>query len=177
MEPTARPSYIAIARIARTRGNRGEVLADLFTDFPTRFTVLKEAWLELKSGQWRCLALEDSWPQKGRQVLKFAGVDSISAAQELVGAWVEVASEEAVSLPEGTYFDHELIGCTVRGVGGEVLGEVIDILRISGNNQLVVSGPRGKFMIPAVEAMCRRVSIAGKEILVDLPEGLIDLNE
>ncbi len=149
----------------------------MFTDFPSRFAVLREVWLELKSGQRKSFVLEDFWLQKGRQVLKFAGVDSISAAQELVGAWVEIASEEAVSLPEGTYFDHQLVGCTVRGANGEILGEVVDVLRIAGNNQLIVSGLRGEFMVPAVEAICKRVSIAEKEILVDLPEGLIDLNK
>jgi 16S rRNA processing protein RimM len=176
VEPTARPSYIAIARIARPRGNRGEVLADLLTDFPARFENLGQVWLELEDGRRKMFVLEESWSHQGRLVLKFAGIDSIAAAQELAGAWVEVVSEDAVRLPEGTYFDHELIGCIVREVDGESLGEVTEVLRIEGNNQLVVNGPRGEFMIPAVEAICKKISITEKEILVDLPEGLIDLN-
>jgi 16S rRNA processing protein RimM len=176
VEPTAGPSYIAIARIARTRGNRGEVLADLFTDFPARFETLREVWLELEDGRRRLYVLEECWSHKGRQVLKFAGIDSISAAQELAGAWVKIAPEDAVPLPEGTYFDHDLIGCSVREAGGKSLGEVTDVLRIDGNNQLVVNGPQGEFMIPAVGAICKSVSIAEKVIIVDLPEGLIDLN-
>ncbi len=177
MEPAARPSYIAIARIVRPRGNRGEVLADLFTDFPARFDALEEVWLELKGGLRKRVALEESWPHKGRQVLKFAGIDSISAAEGLVGAWVEIALEDAVPLPEGTYYNHELIGCSVREASGELLGTVTDVLSIAGNNQLVVAGAHGEFMIPAVNAICQRVSIVEKEILVDLPEGLIDLNK
>ncbi len=177
MEPAARPSYIAIARITRPRGNRGEVLADLFTDFPARFDALEEVWLQWEGGQRRRAALEESWPHKGRQVLKFAGIDSIAAAEGLVGAWVEVAVEDAVPLPEGTYYNYELVGCSVREAGGKLLGTVTDVLSVAGNNQLVVAGPRGEFMIPAVAAICKRVSIAEKEILVDLPEGLIDLNK
>lgn len=177
MEPAARPSYITIARIARTRGNRGEVLADLHTDFPSRFDGLAEVWLEFDDGQRKHVTLEESWSHKGRQVLKFAGIDSISSAEELVGAWVEVALENAVPLPEGIYYDYELIGCSVRDVNGEVLGKITDIMRILGNSQLVVTGPHGEFMIPAVEAICKSVSISEKEILVDLPEGLIDLNK
>ena len=177
MEPAARPSYIAIARIVRTRGNRGEVLADLHTDFPSRFDGLGEVWLEFDDGQRKHVTLEKSWSHKGRQVLRFAGIDSISSAEELVGAWVEVASKDAVPLPEGVYYDHELIGCSVRDVNGELLGKITDVMRILGNNQLVVTGPHGEFMIPAVEAICKSVSIAEKEILVDLPEGLIDLNK
>ncbi len=177
MEPAAYPTYIAIAQIARTRGNRGEVLADLLTDFPARFDALEEVWLEFKGGHRKLLHLEESWAHLGRRVLKFAGIDSISAAGELVGALVEVAAEDAVTLPEGTYFDHELVGCSVRQEGGNVLGTVTEVLRIAGNNQLIVAGRHGEFMIPAVEAICKTVSVSGKEIVVDLPEGLIDLNK
>jgi 16S rRNA processing protein RimM len=177
VEPAAQPSYIAIARIARTRGNRGEVLADLWTDFPSRFDDLGQVWLEFTDGQRRCIALEECWSHKGRKVLKFAGIDSISAAQELVGAWVQVDSEDVVLLPEGMYFDHDLIGCSVRDTRGEMLGVVQEVLRIAGNSQLVVAGALGEFMIPAVEALCRSVSITKKEIIVDPPEGLVDLNK
>jgi 16S rRNA processing protein RimM len=121
--------------------------------------------------------LEETWRHKGRQVLKFAGVDTISAAEELVGAWVGVPVEEAVPLPEGTYFDHDLAGCLVRDPQGRKLGTVVEVLRISGNNQLVVRGDCGEFLIPAAEPICKSVSISGKEIIVDLPEGLMDLNK
>ena len=61
------------------------------------------------------MALEDTWEHKGRIVLKFAGVDSISAAEPFAGCWVEIPADQAMPLPEGTYFDHDLIGCAVRG--------------------------------------------------------------
>ena len=177
MEPGARPSYIVIARIARTRGNRGEVLADLFTDFPSRFDVLEGVWLEFPDGQRRCYSLESCWQHKGRQVLKFCGIDAISSAESLVGAWVEVEAQDSVELPEGTYFDHDLIGCAVRDAEGKLLGHVQEVMRLAGNHQLVVKGLGREFMVPAVAAICTRVSIEGKEITVDLPEGLIDLNK
>ncbi len=177
MEPTARSSYIKIARIVRARGNRGEVLADLYTDFPSRFDGLAEVWLEFEEGRRIRMVLESSWAHKGRQVLKFAGVDSISAAEGYLGAWIEVPTEEAVPLPDGTYFDHELVGCSVRDSGGRTLGTITEVLRIAGNSQLVVMGEQGEFMIPAVAPICREVSIAGREVIVELPEGLIDLNK
>jgi 16S rRNA processing protein RimM len=177
VEPKAQPSHITIARIARTRGNRGEVLADLYTDFPDRFQLLSEVWLELADGSHERLALESCWQHAGRQVLKFSGIDSISSAGRLVGAWVEIEASQAIELPEGTYFDHDLIGCAVCSVSGENLGTVKEILRITGNNQLVVDHAGKEFMIPAVSGICKDISIAKKLILVDLPEGLIDLNK
>jgi 16S rRNA processing protein RimM len=109
-------------------------------------------------------------------VLKFAGVDSISEAETLVGAWVQVEEAVAVALPEGTYFDHQLVGCTVYDALGANLGVVIDVYRIPGNHQLVVRRDRGEYLIPANGAVCREVSIAERRIVADLPEGLMDLN-
>jgi 16S rRNA processing protein RimM len=177
VEKDARSSFIAIARIARTRGNRGEVLADFYTDFPDRFNALEEVWLEFDGGQRQRLAIEGSWEHKGRIVLKLEGIDSISSAEKYVGCWVVIPSDQAVPLPEGTYFDHELMGCSVLDATGKQLGIVEDILRIAGNTQLVVKdGPR-EYLIPATEAICVGVSIERKQILVDLPEGLLDLNK
>jgi 16S rRNA processing protein RimM len=176
VEPDTQPSFIAIARIARTRGNRGEVLADLYTDFPDRFDVLKEVWLE--SGKCRRrMALEESWEHKGRRVLKFSGVDSISSAEEYVGDWVVVPADQAVPLPEGTYFDHDLVGCMVQDVHGNRLGVVQEVLHIAGNDLLTVSNGKKEYLIPAAARFCKEISIQGKQILVDLPEGLMDLDK
>ena len=176
MEQGARASYLNVAKIARTRGIRGEVLADLHTDFPERFQELKDLWLEFPDGSRRRMTLENSWTHQRRQVLKFLGVDDIDAAKELAGAWVQIEAQEAVILPEGTYFDHDLIGCSVRNLAGEELGTVEQVLRITGNSQLVVRGPSSEFYVPVTDVFCKSVSVDRKEILVDLPEGLIDLN-
>jgi 16S rRNA processing protein RimM len=175
--PVDPDSYIAIARIVRTRGNRGEVLADLYTDFPDRFESLREVWVELSGGVRLRMDIEEAWRHQGRVVLKFRRIDSISEAERLVGAWVQLPEGEAHPLPAGSYFDHELIGCTVRGCGDEILGEVKGILRIAGNHQLVVRGDRTEFLIPISAEICREISVDRKEIRVRLPEGLIDLNE
>jgi 16S rRNA processing protein RimM len=177
VEPDIQPSFIAIARIARTRGNRGEVLADLYTDFPDRFDALEEVWLESGKSHRRRMALEESWEHKGRRVLKFAGVDSISSAEEYVGDWVVIPADQAVPLPEGTYFDHDLVGCIVQDVHGNRLGVVQEVLHIAGNDLLTVSNGDKEYLIPAVERFCKEISIQGKQILVDLPEGLMDLGK
>ena len=176
MDPTTRHSHIAIARILRTRGNRGEVLAELHTDFPTRFSLLKRVWLEFPDGNLRSFEIEHCWTHNGRQVLKFAKIDSISEAEALVGTWVEIEADQAVPIPNGTYWDYDLIGCTVRDKDGTSLGLVREVMHIAGNAQLVVQGERGEFFVPVVAAICTEVSIPRKEIVIDPPEGLLDLN-
>jgi 16S rRNA processing protein RimM len=175
--PDAHPSFITIARIARTRGNRGEVLADLYTDFPDRFNLLHEVWLRPESGSRQLLIIEDSWEHKGRRVLKFAGVDNILAAEAYIGRWIEIPAEQAMPLPEGTYYDHDLVGCSVEDTGGNKIGTVIEVLHIAGNSQLVVKQLDREFMIPAVESICLKVSIKEKQIIIDPPEGLMDLDK
>ncbi len=110
------------------------------------------------------------------EVLKFKAVDTISQAEHLVGAWIEIEAEQAAPLPQGTYWDHELAGCVLRNADGDPLGEVTGVLRIAGNSQLVVRGKDGEFLVPMVAAICKEVSISRKEIVVDLPEGLMDIN-
>ncbi len=176
MGPDTDSPALAIARIVRTRGNRGEVLAEILTDFPERFQRLKAVWLEFPDRHRETAIVEATWPHKGRQVLKFAGIESISEAERLRAAWVLVDRKDAVPLEEGQYYDHDLIGCRVVDAAGVVLGSVREILKAAGNSVLIVDGPRGEILIPAVADFCRQISISGKQIVVDLPEGLLDLN-
>ena len=178
MDKPADTSFIAIARIARTRGNRGEVLADLHTDNPDRFDDLDEVWLEFDDGRRRAgtrKKLEDAWDHKGRKVLKFEGVDTISDAEAFAGCWVMVPVDQAVKLPEGTYFNHDLVGCSVSGLDGTQIGTVGEVLDIANNSLLVVRGGGREYLVPAVKSICVEISIEDKRIIIDPPEGLIDL--
>ena len=178
MAPDVQPSFIAIARIARTRGNRGEVLADLYTDFPDRFSQLREVWLVSGEGtQRQRMALEETWAHKGRIVLKFAGVDSISSAEQFAGFWVEIPAGQAMPLPEGSYYDHDLVGCTVQDLSGDRVGIVSEVLHFAGNSQLVVKNLSREFLIPAVGNICVKISIRDKQIVIDPPKGLLDLDK
>jgi 16S rRNA processing protein RimM len=175
--PIEPSSYITVAQIVRTRGNKGEVLVDLHTDFPGRFNGLKEVWLEFRNGDLQKATIDFSWEHKGRRILKFTGFDTISAAEKLIGCLVQIPMGQAVKLPEGTYFDHDLVGCSVRDIHGNYLGVVDNILRITGNNQLVVKDREKEVLIPAVGSICTRISIEKKQIIVDPPEGLMDLDQ
>ena len=176
MHPEESFSFITIARIVKTRGNKGEVLVGSLTDFPDRFDILEEVWLEFENSRAEKYKLDFTWEHKGRRILKFAGIDTISSAEKLIGCLVQVPRQQAVQLPRGTYFDHDLIGCSVVDSRGKKLGVVEDILRISGNNQLIVKDLNKEFLVPAVANICTEISVDQKRIIVDLPEGLMDLD-
>ena len=166
---------IAVARIARARGIRGEVVADYHTDFPGRFGRVAEVWLTLQGRRER-RSVEEAWDHNGRLILKLVGIDTVEAAGALAGAWVEVARSEAVELPEGSYYDHDLVGCTVVDTHGRELGRIKDVLRLAGNHQLVVEHEGEEYWIPARAELCTEISLEARRVVVDLPEGLIDLN-
>jgi 16S rRNA processing protein RimM len=123
------------------------------------------------------LILESCREHKGRQVLKFEAIDSIAGAEALIGAWVEIEADQTVPLPEGTYWDYDLVGCSLRDARGTFLGVVRDVVHIAGNSQLVVQGESGEYLVPAVATICREISLERREIVVELPEGLMDLNK
>ena len=123
------------------------------------------------------MTLEETWEHKGRRVLKFAGIDSINAAEVYAGCWVVIPVEQAMPLPDGTYFDHDLVGCNVQDVPGNRLGIVNEVRHIAGTALLVVQNADREFLIPAVDSICIKISIEEKQILIDPPEGLVDLDK
>jgi 16S rRNA processing protein RimM len=165
---------VTIAKIVRTRGLRGEVVADLLTDFPKRFDGLEKVIGVLASGERRELKIENFWFQKDRVVLKFNGIDSIESGEALRGAEVCIDEADAVDLEEGEYFDWELEGCKVETVDGETLGAVREVMRTGGTDVLIIDGSGKELMVPFAETICFEVDIEKKVIRVDPPEGLLD---
>lgn len=168
---------IAVARAVKTRGLRGEIVADLLTDFPERFDGLDELIAVAPDGKRMVLALEDHWFQGGRIILKFAGYDSIEAASALVGYEFAVPERERVELEEDEFYDWELIGCRVQTVEGEELGLVREVLRTGGDAEVLVvekAEAGGEHLIPLAETICVEIDIENKLIRVDPPEGLLE---
>src|SRR6185503_20168673 len=132
---------VTVARIVKTRGLRGEVVADLLTDFPERFTGLETLIAIRANGSRESLRIAEHWFQGKRLVLKFAGYDSIEAAQELLGYELAVPEAERVPLPENQFYTWELIGCRVETVGGEDLGTVREVTATGSVEILMIDGP------------------------------------
>jgi len=168
---------VAVARAARTRGLRGEIVAELLTDFPERFEGLEGLIGVAPDGQRMPLALEAHWFQSGRVILKFAGYDTIDDASALVGYEFAVPESERVELDEDEFYDWELIGCRVETITGERLGFVREVMRTGGVEVLVVENEAAgrEHLIPLAEAICVEIDIENKIIRVDPPEGLLEM--
>jgi 16S rRNA processing protein RimM len=196
-EPTRR--WVLVARVLRPRGNKGEVVAELLTDFPSRFSNLKQIYLRKDNREPRSAALENFWLDRnhpGMGVFHFSGCATISQAEELRGHEVILPFEERVELPAGKYFVTDLIGCTVFELPAgarklssppcameeapQVLGAVRDVFfpgaGVAGVPLLAVETPRGEVLVPLAEDICTRIDVAARRIEVRLPEGLGDLN-
>ena len=182
MSTAGTEGFLAVARIARPQGRRGEVAAEILTDFPERFENLRRAWLERPGAEPEVVQVEDAWPHKGRIILKFSGVDSISAADQLRGKLVLVPQEEKVELPSGSYFVEDLTGCRVlRKVGEstEEVGTVTEVEHTGGADLLHVAragDSKHELLIPLAETICTRIDIEAKAIWIDPPEDLLELN-
>jgi 16S rRNA processing protein RimM len=160
-----------VARIHRPRGNRGEVLAEIFRGGIERFPP-GSRWILSAGGALRTVTVEDAWVHQGRAVLKFAGVDSISEAETLAGG--EILAEPG-PLEEGEFLVAELIGCELFE-RGQRLGVVTEFQETGGTPLLVVETPGGELLVPFVKAICREIRPAERRIDAELPEGLRDLN-
>lgn len=167
---------VAVAKVVKVRGLKGEVVADLLTDFPERFEGLEHLVALSPDGRRETLSLEEHWFQGGRIVLKFAGYDSIEAASALVGYELTVPLAERVQLPEDEYYDWELEGCRVENVSGERVGIVRGVMHTTGaNDLLVVENEQGReHLIPMVDEICVSIDIKDKLIRIDAPEGLLE---
>ena len=180
MSQTERPqpaaSWVAIGRVVRPRGIRGEVLVESLTDFPQHFEQLETVRLCFPDGRLERRRIEEVWFHKGRVVVRFDGAARYEDAERVVHAEIQIPEEELVALPEGTYYDFQLIGCQVVTASGRPVGRVTSILKVQGNNLLVVGNGR-EVLVPAREPICQEIDIEGRRIVINPPEGLLELNE
>ena len=168
---------VAVARVAKVRGVRGEVAADLLTDFPRRFERLEGLVAVDAAGGRRRLAVENSWLHGGRVVLKFAGYDTPEEAAALVGLELAVPEGEAVELPEGEFYEWQLVGCRAETVEGRPLGVVREVLHTGAVPVLVIRDDAAgapEHLVPLAESICVEVDTARKLVRVDAPGGLLE---
>jgi len=193
----ATDGWVWLARVRRTQGRKGEVFAEILTDFPEKFADRRRLWLlreEISASKKpapggdlgahtapREVELVHHWLHKDGVVLHFAGVDSISAAEQLAGVIVAVPREERTPLGEGAVYIGDLIGCVLVDVGGAdpvTVGEIEDVDRNAGPVPLLVV--RGKstdeILIPFAKDFLRLLDVDAKRVEMALPQGLVDLN-
>lgn len=168
-------AFVTIARVARTQGRLGEVAAALLTDFPERFAVRKRLLALGAKGTRRELLLEDHWFHKGQVVLKFAGVDSISQAEELIGCEIQVPESERAELEADTFYVSDLTGCTVDDSGREI-GKIEDVQFGSGEAPLLVVRGAKEYLVPFASEYLVELDLKGRRISMKLPPGMLELD-
>jgi len=168
-----------VGRIARAHGIKGQVIVNPDTDFPdTRFT--PGATLFTKpgdaSGDIVARTLTTVRFQNGRPVVGIEGVGTMNDAEQLAGLELRVPAETLAPLPAGTFYHHDLVGCQVVTGRGESVGVVEGVEGTLTGGRLVVAGTTGEILIPLATAICRTIDVAGKRIVIEPPDGLLDLN-
>ena len=165
-----------VGRIARAHGIRGQVIVNPETDFPDeRFRPGATMYTE-RGGTLTPLTLTTVRFQNGRPVIGVQGVETMNEAEQLAGLELRVPVEALAPLPEGTLYHHDLVGCRVVTKDGREVGTVEGVAGPFGGSRLIVAGGAGESLIPLARYICPTIDIAGKRIVIDPPEGLLDLN-
>jgi len=165
-----------VGRIARTHGLRGQVVVNLETDFPDeRFRPGSELFVR-RGGAIEALKVSSARLQGDRPVIAIEGVGTIDEAEAFAGLELRVPVDRLQVLPPGTFYHHDLIGCRVETVDGRAVGVVRAVDSALGGSRLVVEGQHGEILVPIAAEICRVVEPAAKRIVIDPPDGLLDLN-
>ncbi len=182
MSPETSGEFITVARVVKTQGRHGEVAAEVHSDVPERLRLGMKLWAlaklapESKEAR-RELEVEGLWPHKGLVVLKFRGVDSMNDAELLIGSELQIPQAERADLDTGWTYVSELIGCTVFD-GAREVGRIEDVQFGAGEAPLLIVADRAgrKYDVPFAEAYLQGVDIVQRQVRMNLPEGLLEVN-
>ena len=162
--------------VARTRGRHGEVVVAPRTDFPEeRFRAGGTLYLE-RAGEPTAVTIRSAWFHGGRPVVAFDRIGTIGEAEGLRGAELRVPESALLPLPADTWYEHDLIGCTVRTADGAEVGTVGGVEGPAGAQRLLVRQADGEIDVPLVAAICIAVDTAAGAIVIDPPDGLLEVN-
>ncbi len=163
------PRYLAVARVARPFGLRGEIKTDILTEYPKELARLRTVYLGPEHTPW---TVETVRLHKGAALFKLAGCDDRNAADQLRGMLVQIAREDAVPLEPDEFYEHQIVGMTVLEEDGTALGQVSEIISTGANDVLVVLGPEGELLLPLIEQVILEVDLEQDHMIVHLLEGL-----
>ena len=168
---------LLVGRVARPHGIRGQVIVNPETDFAgERFTAGQTLQVG-PPGHTVARRIVEARFHKGRPIVAFEDVATMNDAEALAGAELKVPASDAKALPEGTFYHYDLVGCEVRDTTGRLVGSVVKVEGTMERSRLVVDGAGEQVLIPLVAPICVRIDVAARQIVIDPPEGLIDLND
>jgi 16S rRNA processing protein RimM len=166
---------LLVGVVARAHGNKGQVIVNPATDFAAdRFSVGNVVVVE-QAGKTSERRIESVRFQQGRPILALGGIATMNDAEALAGAELKMPASALAPLPAGTFYRHDLVGCEVRDLNGHAIGRVTGVEGPLERSRLVVAGKTGELQIPLVDAMCVKVDPVAKVIVIDPPDGLLDI--
>jgi 16S rRNA processing protein RimM len=166
-----------VGRIARAHGIRGQVIVNPETDFlEQRFYAGALMFLGRNAADCRQVSLTAARFQNGRPVIAIDGIAGMDAAIALAGSELRVPAADLPALPEGTYYRHDLVGCTVETADGTIIGEVAAVEGAGVESRLAVNGAHGEVLIPLAAQICTTIDPANRRIVIAPPDGLLELN-
>jgi len=166
---------VSIGRIIRSEGTDGTLKIRLQPEVP-REPFFRKIYLE-QEGELREYEVESFRIDRNSPFLRLKGIGSLQEAEALRGREILARAEDFPVLEDGLYYDFQLLGCLVETVDGRKLGQVVELITMGSANLLVVEIAGKKVEIPLVAAVCRQIDPVAKIIIIDPPEGLLELNE
>jgi len=167
---TSSDPWILIGRIRGAHGVRGELSVEPLTDFPHRFQQLETVHLGDAHREYAVVSART----RSRIFLTLQGVTDREQARGLSGVEIWIPREQAISLPTGEFYADEIIGLIVETTDGETLGPITDLIATGANDVYVVQASGREVLIPAIKDVVKQIDVAGKRVIVELVEGLLD---
>jgi 16S rRNA processing protein RimM len=164
-----------VGRVVRAHGLGGDVAIRLETDVAACVAPGRVLTVGREGAPGRRLLVQGSRVEGDRARVKFGGVETREEAEALVGAVLGILRQEAPPLPEGSFYQADLVGLRVQTEAGEPLGAVVGVLDTGGVDVLVIRRGRGEWLLPAARAFVVAVDLAGKRLVVRVPKGLADV--
>ncbi|MGG2199619.1 MULTISPECIES: ribosome maturation factor RimM [Paenibacillus] len=167
-----------VGKIVNTHGIRGELKIVPQTDFADeRFAPgSKLVFVDPNSSATLPVTVESAREHKTMFIIRFRGFGNINEVEKYKGWLLKVEEKYLSELPDGEFYYHEIVGCTVVTEEGETLGEITEILSPGANDVWVVKRPKGKpLLLPYIDDVILDVDVEGKKVTARLMEGLLDL--
>ncbi len=168
--------HIAVGRIKGPHGIKGEVKILSLTDFPSRFRPGLVLFISPPLGQIQRLTIESMKPKAKDLIIKFEDIDTREQAESLRGRSLEVSVDELENLPEGEYWQFQIVGLEVYTTDNLYLGRVSDILQTGANDVYVVESAepeREQVLIPAIKQVVKRVDLKKGILIIEPMPGLL----
>jgi 16S rRNA processing protein RimM len=162
------PQWVAVGRITRAHGVKGEVSVLVLSQVPERFEPGSRLFLDESDA--RPLTVFAVRPHRQRLLVQFEGVGDRNRAEALQGSYLFVPAASAPTLPEGEFWTHDLIGCEVVTEGGRSLGRIREVIHTPANDVWAAQGDGGEVLVPALKDVVEAVDLQGRRVVVrDVP--------